>query len=465
MTSENKEKKPSISQLAKEAIKEEHHFPSGTYLIISTKWKKILSNYYAVIDLAGITIYSYDQNRNIKLVKEAFFPWTLWNTVEVDHYFLKSEFHFKGSEPLTFVANENGQDVEAFIKKFTNINVIPIQRKWYNKIIGFRSKKKWKMITASFIYLLLLGSCANLFASNDHEELAKQKTETKSETVVNQEEKKTTADNENKTEDDSKATSVVTNNNQEKLQNAQKQQENLVRKFHLEAATVARVIDGDTFELTDGRKVRLIGVNTPESTIRTEPYGKEASKYTKSKLEGKKVYLQRDVSQTDRYGRLLRIVWLQIPTDDMNESEIRTKMFNADLVLNGYAEPSTYPPDVKYADYFRKFAREAREENKGLWAYGEYGTTKGDFDPKQSSGTSLSTKSSYSNSISHSNSTSSDNVSNNTDNISTPASSEGNEYFANCTELRKVYPNGVPSNHPAYQPKLDRDKDGYACER
>jgi Excalibur calcium-binding domain len=48
---------------------------------------------------------------------------------------------------------------------------------------------------------------------------------------------------------------------------------------------------------------------------------------------------------------------------------------------------------------------------------------------------------------------------------STPASSGGNEYFANCTELRKVYPNGVPSDHPAYQSKLDRDKDNYACER
>lgn len=456
MALKNKEKKPSVSQLAKEAIKKEHNFPSGTYLIVSTKWKKSLTTlHYAVIDIAGITIYTYDPNRTIKLVKESFFPWILWDTVLVDHYFVKSEFYFKGSDSLTFIANEKGQDVEAFIKKFTNINVIPIQRKWYNKIIGFRSKKKWKMITASFIYLLLLGSCANLFASNDHEELAKQKTETKSETVVNQEEKKTTADNENKTDDDSKATSVVTNNNQEKLQNAQKQQENLVRKFHLEAATVARVIDGDTFELTDGRKVRLIGVNTPESTIRTEPYGKEASKYTKSKLEGKKVYLQRDVSQTDRYGRLLRIVWLRIPTDDMNESEIRTKMFNADLVLNGYAEPSTYPPDVKYADYFRKFAREAREENKGLWAYGEYGTTKGDLDPKPSNNTFSSTKSnsSYSNS------------SNNTNEDSTPASSGGNENFANCTELRKVYPNGVPSDHPAYQSKLDRDKDGYACER
>jgi endonuclease YncB( thermonuclease family) len=458
VTSQNKEKKPSISQLAKEAIKKEHKFPSGTYLIVSTKWKKALSLNYAVIDILGITIYTYDQNRDIKLVKEAFFPWTLWNTVDVDHYFLKSEFYFKGSEPLTFITNENGQDVEAFIKKFTNINVITIKRKWYNKIIGFRSKKKWKMITASFLYLFLLGSCANLFASNDHKELAKQKTETKSETVVNQEDKKTTADNENKTEDDSKATSVVTNNNQEKLQNAQKQQENLARKFHLEAVTVARVIDGDTFELTDGRKVRLIGVNTPESTTRTELYGKEASNYTKSKLEGKQVYLQKDVSETDRYGRLLRIVWLQVPSDDMNEKEIRSKMFNADLVLNGYAEPSTYPPDVKYSDYLVKFAREAREKHKGLWAFGEYGTTKGDLDPKQVSSSTSSSPSPTKNNNSSSNSSS-------TNNSSAPASSGGNEYFANCTELRKVYPNGVPSNHPAYQPKLDRDKDGYACER
>ncbi|OAT72181.1 hypothetical protein A7K69_10925 [Parageobacillus thermoglucosidasius] len=236
---------------------------------------------------------------------------------------------------------------------------------------------------------------------------------------------------------------------------------------------MARVVDGDTFELTDGRKVRLIGVNTPESTTRHEQYGKEASNYTSSKLAGKTVWLQKDVSETDRYGRLLRIVWLQVPTDDMNESEIRSKMFNADLVLNGYAEPSTYPPDVKYADYFRKFAREARENNKGLWAYGEYGTTKGDLDPKQSnsstaSSSSSSAKSSSSNSSSShssSNRSSGSNSSSNTNNISTSASSGENEYFANCTELRKVYPNGVPSSHPAYQPKMDRDKDGYACER
>ncbi|AVO22622.1 thermonuclease family protein [Aeribacillus composti] len=246
-------------------------------------------------------------------------------------------------------------------------------------------------------------------------------------------------------------------------QEAEKKQKEKVANLGLVAATVARVVDGDTFELTDGRKVRLIGVNTPESTTRTEPYGKEASSYTKSKLEGKQVWLQKDVSETDRYGRLLRIVWLQVPNDDMNEKEIRSKMFNADLVLNGYAEPSTYPPDVKYAEYFRKFAREAREKEVGLWAYGENGTTRGDLDPKSSSQSSNNSSSNTSSS-SRSSSNSSNN-SNSSSGSSATSSSGGTEYFKNCTELRKKYPEGVPSDHPAYASKHDRDKDGWACER
>ncbi|EMI10405.1 thermonuclease family protein [Anoxybacillus gonensis] len=279
------------------------------------------------------------------------------------------------------------------------------------------------------------------------------------------------------TEKETEVTTKVENKKQEtktkredeKNTAEQKANEEAVARLGLTVATISKVIDGDTFELSDGKKVRLIGVNTPESTTRTEEYGKEASKYTKLKLEGKTVYLQKDVSEADRYGRLLRIVWLQIPNDDMNEKEIRTKMFNADLVLNGYAEPSTYPPDVKYSEYFVKFAREAREQNKGLWAFGEYGTTKGDLDPKQSNSTASSSSAKKSNSDSSSrnntggNSSSSNNSSSN--NSSSPASTGGTEYFANCTELRKVYPNGVPSSHPAYQPKMDRDKDGYACER
>lgn len=217
----------------------------------------------------------------------------------------------------------------------------------------------------------------------------------------------------------------------------------------LELVTVSRVIDGDTFELNDGRKVRLIGVNTPESTNRTEVFGKEASNYTKSKLEGKQIYLQKDVSDTDRYGRYLRLAWLDVPSSLDSESEIRSKMFNADLVLNGYAEPATYPPDVRYSEYFRKFAREAREGEKGLWAFGEEGTTKGDFDKTTAT----------------SSSNSGNEKSNNSSSSQWNGSTSGQkESFKNCTELRKVYPQGVPKDHPAYAPKHDRDKDGWACE-
>lgn len=263
----------------------------------------------------------------------------------------------------------------------------------------------------------------------------------------------------------------------------EKEKQDLIQSLGLVQATVTRVVDGDTFELSDGSKVRLIGVNTPESTARTEPYGKEASEYTKSRLEGKQVWLQKDVSETDRYGRLLRIVWLDIPKNDMDENEIRTKMFNAELVINGYAEPATYPPDVKYSEFFRKFAREAREKEVGLWAYGPEGTTKGDFDTasnnssnsgskssssssgsKSSGSSSGSSKSSSSSGSSSSKSSGSSNNSSSSSSGSSSSESTTTEYFKNCTELRKVYPNGVPKGHPAYQSKMDRDKDGWACE-
>lgn len=90
----------------------------------------------------------------------------------------------------------------------------------------------------------------------------------------------------------------------EKVEDASKEQD-ADTSMGLVAATVSRVVDGDTFQLSDRSKVRLVGVNTPESTNRHEQYGKEASNYTKTKLEGKKIWLQKDVSETDRYGRLL----------------------------------------------------------------------------------------------------------------------------------------------------------------
>lgn len=126
-------------------------------------------------------------------------------------------------------------------------------------------------------------------------------------------------------------------------------------------AKVIRVIDGDTIEVElNGKteKVRLIGVDTPETvhpTIGEEKYGKEASNFTKSQLEGKQVTLEFDVQERDQYGRLLAYVWLG------------DQLFNEILVREGYAQVSTFPPNVKYVDRFTKAQEEAREAGRGLW--------------------------------------------------------------------------------------------------
>jgi micrococcal nuclease len=135
-------------------------------------------------------------------------------------------------------------------------------------------------------------------------------------------------------------------------------------------ATITYVVDGDTVHvvLANGRKekVRFIGVNTPESTKKIEPYGKEAAAYTERRLDGRKIWLEKNVAERDKYGRLLAYVWLSPPKDD-GEAEVRARMFNAELLLEGYAQVMTVPPDVKYADLFVKLQREAREAKKGLW--------------------------------------------------------------------------------------------------
>src|SRR5690606_17337435 len=111
----------------------------------------------------------------------------------------------------------------------------------------------------------------------------------------------------------------------------------------------------------------MIGVDTPEVHGEREPYGPEASEFTKKQLTGQAVWLEKDVSETDRYGRALRYVWLVEPPSDPTEKQVREGLFNAILVLQGYAQVSTYPPDVKYADLLVKFQREAREADRGLW--------------------------------------------------------------------------------------------------
>jgi micrococcal nuclease len=137
-------------------------------------------------------------------------------------------------------------------------------------------------------------------------------------------------------------------------------------------ATVKRVVDGDTVILTDGQKVRLIGIDTPESRRNGKlardmektrqdadtiiALGKRSAQFTRSLTEGKRVRLEYDVEKRDRYGRTLAYLYTE---DGM--------FVNAEILREGYAMVLTVPPNVKHKDLFVKLQKEAREAKRGLW--------------------------------------------------------------------------------------------------
>lgn len=130
-----------------------------------------------------------------------------------------------------------------------------------------------------------------------------------------------------------------------------------------EETVVSRVIDGDTIEIEGGQKVRYIGIDTPETVDPRRPvgcFGREASEENKRLVENKSVILVKDVSDTDKFGRLLRYVYV-------NGGNGPTIFVNDHLIRQGYARASTYPPDVKFTEQFLQAENEAREGGRGLW--------------------------------------------------------------------------------------------------
>lgn len=136
---------------------------------------------------------------------------------------------------------------------------------------------------------------------------------------------------------------------------------------------VIRVIDGDTLQLANGERVRLIGIDTPEihesdklyrdsqrtrSNVNTiRQMGRRAYEFTKGLVEGKRISLEFDVDKRDRYNRLLAYVYLK---ED-------NAFVNAKIIEEGYASLMTIPPNVKHADLFLQLYQEARKQRRGLW--------------------------------------------------------------------------------------------------
>ena len=127
-----------------------------------------------------------------------------------------------------------------------------------------------------------------------------------------------------------------------------------------ERARVVYVIDGDTIDVeSQGQefRVRYIGVDTPE---RDEPFYEEATEANRKMVDGEEIILVQDVSETDRYGRLLRYIYLPDGT-----------FVNAELISQGYGRVVTFPPDVAQTELFTDLQQEARENQRGLWGQSE----------------------------------------------------------------------------------------------
>ncbi|MGF7535441.1 thermonuclease family protein [Bacillus mexicanus] len=133
-------------------------------------------------------------------------------------------------------------------------------------------------------------------------------------------------------------------------------------------ATVISVIDGDTIKVSINNKeekVRFLLVDTPETVsprVGVQPFGKKASNYTKSMLKkGTEVQIEKDVSERDKYGRLLAYVY------------VNGQMINKLLLKEGLARVAyVYAPNTRYVDDFKKIQEEARTEKKGIWSLEDY---------------------------------------------------------------------------------------------
>jgi len=120
-------------------------------------------------------------------------------------------------------------------------------------------------------------------------------------------------------------------------------------------AKVIQVIDGDTIIIQGGYHVRYIGIDAPE---KDEFSYLGAKQLNQELVEGKKIRLEKDVSDKDKYGRLLYYIFVD------------ETFVNAELVRLGYAYARAYPPDTKYRVFLEAMEKEARQKQRGIWRSG-----------------------------------------------------------------------------------------------
>ncbi|WP_249306128.1 thermonuclease family protein [Lederbergia citrea] len=191
---------------------------------------------------------------------------------------------------------------------------------------------------------------------------------------------------------------------------------------------LVKTIDGDTIKIRyqgKDQNVRYLLIDTPETNhprLGKQPFGEEAKERNNQLVKSGKLTIEFDVGErVDKYGRLLAYVYV-------DGKSVQQTLLEEGLARVAYV----YPPNTRHLTPYEEAQQRAKIKGIGIWSIENYATDTGfkENDAKNSG-----------------------------------SSDEVKEYFKNCTELRKKYPNGVPKGHPAYQAKMDGDKDGYACER
>ncbi|MGO5674836.1 endonuclease YokF [Bacillus subtilis] len=231
-------------------------------------------------------------------------------------------------------------------------------------------------------------------------------------------------------------------------------------KKELVDVTLDRAVDGDTIKVTYNGNVdtvRYLLVDTPETkkpNSCVQPYGEDASKRNKELVNSGKLQLEFDKGdRRDKYGRLLAYVYVD------------GKSVQETLLKEGLARVAyVYEPNTKYIDQFKKDEQEAKSEKLSIWSKNGYVTDRG-FNGCVKEKTTAVKKATTSKPAAKQPTTPKASSETSTTTEKEASSASTGETFKNCTELRKKYPNGVPSSHPAYQSKMDRDHDNYACER
>lgn len=302
--------------------------------------------------------------------------------------------------------------IEALIRIILIVVFLPIVLVWYIWAkTDWTKRNKWiATIALAVVFLFVLISDSSDKSTSDSASSQKTKEQSQAIEVVSP-----------------KGEGTQQQSTQPELQNAELQTAEKAE----DVFKVSHVVDGDTIKLENGKVVRYIGIDTPETVDPRKPiqcFGKEASNKNKEMVEGKEVRLVKDVSETDKYGRLLQYVY------------VGDVFVNDYLVQNGFAHSYSYPPDIKFQDQFRKSEEEARNNKRGLWA-----------DDACKTETSASTSSQ-----------SSSQPSNNTSNVTQSTGSYSCNCSKTCTQMNCA--------EAQYQLKScgcsrrDADKDGVACD-